>query len=150
VVLVIAAFLNTWALSINEWANTYYSAAVLGMTRSWEAFFYGAMDAGSFITVDKPPLALWLQALSARDRQRRTPLRVDQRLIRRAEHGRRGGHRGGRRLHELGRPTLHDRRPHHLRRQHLLHPPPRLPRRSVTHKRGVHSYDDHAGRNGTI
>ncbi|GAB3685768.1 ArnT family glycosyltransferase [Saccharopolyspora tripterygii] len=65
-VLAIAAFLNTWALSINEWANTYYSAAVLGMTRSWEAFFYGALDAGAFITVDKPPLALWVQALSAR------------------------------------------------------------------------------------
>ena len=65
-VLVIATVLNTWALSINEWANTYYSAAVLGMTRSWKAFFYGALDAGAFITVDKPPLALWLQALSAR------------------------------------------------------------------------------------
>lgn len=65
-VLALAAVLNAWALSINEWANTYYSAAVLGMTRSWEAFFYGALDAGSFITVDKPPLALWVQALSAR------------------------------------------------------------------------------------
>ncbi len=65
-VLVLAAVLNTWALSINEWANTYYSAAVLGMTQSWKAFFYGALDAGSFITVDKPPLALWVQALSAR------------------------------------------------------------------------------------
>ncbi|WP_406689009.1 glycosyltransferase family 39 protein [Saccharopolyspora sp. ID03-671] len=65
-VLALAAFLDTWALSINEWANTYYSAAVLGMTQSWKAFFYGAMDAGSFITVDKPPLALWVQALSAR------------------------------------------------------------------------------------
>lgn len=57
-VLAIAGLLNTWALSIDDWANTYYSAAVLGMTRSWKAFFYGAMDAGSFITVDKPPLAL--------------------------------------------------------------------------------------------
>nr|WP_246458403.1 glycosyltransferase family 39 protein [Saccharopolyspora gloriosae] len=36
------------------------------MTRSWEAFFYGSLDAASFITVDKPPLALWAQALSAR------------------------------------------------------------------------------------
>jgi 4-amino-4-deoxy-L-arabinose transferase-like glycosyltransferase len=65
-VLVLAAFLGTWSLSINEWANTYYSAAVLGMTQSWHAFFFGAMDAASFITVDKPPLALWVQALSAR------------------------------------------------------------------------------------
>ncbi|WP_263249047.1 ArnT family glycosyltransferase [Saccharopolyspora rosea] len=65
-VLALSAFLNCWALSINGWANTYYSAAVLGMTRSWKAFFFGALDAGSFITVDKPPLALWVQALSAR------------------------------------------------------------------------------------
>ncbi|MCX2733649.1 glycosyltransferase family 39 protein [Saccharopolyspora sp. NFXS83] len=65
-VLAVAAVLDTWALSINEWANTYYSATVLGMTRSWEAFFYGSLDAASFITVDKPPLALWVQALSAR------------------------------------------------------------------------------------
>ncbi|WP_277955209.1 glycosyltransferase family 39 protein [Saccharopolyspora soli] len=65
-VLALAAFLCTWSLSINGWANTYYSAAVLGMTQSWQAFFFGALDAGSFITVDKPPLALWIQALSAR------------------------------------------------------------------------------------
>lgn len=65
-VLAVAAVLDTWALSINEWANTYYSATVLGMTQSWKAFFYGSLDAASFITVDKPPLALWVQALSAR------------------------------------------------------------------------------------
>lgn len=65
-VLALSAFLGTWSLSINEWANTYYSAAVLGMSQSWHAFFFGALDAGSFITVDKPPLALWIQALSAR------------------------------------------------------------------------------------
>ncbi|MEU6132859.1 glycosyltransferase family 39 protein [Saccharopolyspora sp. NPDC047091] len=65
-VLAVSAVLDTWALSINEWANTYYSATVLGMTQSWKAFFYGSLDAASFITVDKPPLALWVQALSAR------------------------------------------------------------------------------------
>jgi 4-amino-4-deoxy-L-arabinose transferase-like glycosyltransferase len=65
-VLALSAALNSWALSINQWANTYYSATVLGMTRSWKAFFFGALDANSFITVDKPPLALWVQALSAR------------------------------------------------------------------------------------
>jgi 4-amino-4-deoxy-L-arabinose transferase-like glycosyltransferase len=30
------------------------------------AFFFGSLDAGSFITVDKPPAALWVMALSAR------------------------------------------------------------------------------------
>ncbi|MFI6902634.1 glycosyltransferase family 39 protein [Nonomuraea sp. NPDC050394] len=63
-VLALALVLYTWALS--GMANTYYSAAVLSATQSWKAFFFGALDAGSFITVDKPPLALWVMALSAR------------------------------------------------------------------------------------
>lgn len=33
---------------------------------SWQAWFFGAIDPGSFITVDKPPLSLWLMGLSAR------------------------------------------------------------------------------------
>ena len=36
------------------------------MVRSWHNFFFVASDPSGFITVDKPPLALWLQALSAR------------------------------------------------------------------------------------
>src|SRR5207237_8490117 len=30
------------------------------------AFFFGSFDAGNFITVDKPPAALWLMELSGR------------------------------------------------------------------------------------
>ncbi|MCK2217226.1 glycosyltransferase family 39 protein [Actinomadura sp. ATCC 31491] len=63
-VLAAAAVLYAWALSGN--ANEYYAAAVLSGTKSWKAFFFGAIDAGSFITVDKPPLALWVMGLSAR------------------------------------------------------------------------------------
>ncbi len=50
----------------NGWANEYYSAAVRSMTESWHAFLYGSFDAAGVMTVDKPPLALWVQALSAR------------------------------------------------------------------------------------
>ncbi|MEZ7127335.1 ArnT family glycosyltransferase [Nonomuraea sp. AD125B] len=63
-VLAAAFFLYAWALSGD--ANEYYAAAVLSGTGSWKAFFFGAIDAGSFITVDKPPLALWVMGLSAR------------------------------------------------------------------------------------
>ncbi|RVX42869.1 4-amino-4-deoxy-L-arabinose transferase-like glycosyltransferase [Nonomuraea polychroma] len=63
-VLVTALVLYTWALSGN--ANAYYAAAIVSGTQSWKAFFFGALDAGSFITVDKPPLALWVMGLSAR------------------------------------------------------------------------------------
>ncbi|GAA3134534.1 glycosyltransferase family 39 protein [Planomonospora alba] len=65
-VLASAAVLYTWALGRNGHANEYYAAAILSGTRSWKAFFFGALDAGSFITVDKPPFALWVMGLSAR------------------------------------------------------------------------------------
>ena len=65
-VLVLTTVLYVWGLDRNGYANSYYSAAVLAATRSWKAFFFGALDAGSFITVDKPPAALWLMALSGR------------------------------------------------------------------------------------
>ncbi|MEA2400207.1 MAG: hypothetical protein QOK00_610 [Thermoleophilaceae bacterium] len=62
----LAAVLYLWSLSRNGFANEYYSAAVRSMTQSWHAFLYGSFDSGGVMTVDKPPLALWIQALSAR------------------------------------------------------------------------------------
>ena len=64
--LAIAGVLNLWGLSINGWANTYYSAAVRSMTTSWHDFLFISLDKTGLMTVDKPPLALWVQALSAR------------------------------------------------------------------------------------
>jgi 4-amino-4-deoxy-L-arabinose transferase-like glycosyltransferase len=64
--LVLAAVLNLWALDVNGWANEYYSAAVRSMSASWHNFLYGSFDPAGVMTVDKPPLALWVQALSAR------------------------------------------------------------------------------------
>ena len=64
--LLLAALLNLWALARNGYANEYYSAAVQAMSSSWHAFLYGSFDAAGVMTVDKPPLALWVQALSAR------------------------------------------------------------------------------------
>ena len=66
VLLVVASVLYLWALSRNGWANTYYSAAVRSMSTSWHAFLYGSFDTSGLMTVDKPPLALWVQALSVR------------------------------------------------------------------------------------
>jgi 4-amino-4-deoxy-L-arabinose transferase-like glycosyltransferase len=65
-VLVVAAVLNLWGLGINVWANTYYSAAVRSMSASWHNFLFASMDPSGLMTVDKPPLALWVQALSVR------------------------------------------------------------------------------------
>ena len=64
--LMIAAFLNLWSLDTNGYANLFYSAADRSMSGSWHAFLYGSFDAAGVMTVDKPPLSLWVQALSVR------------------------------------------------------------------------------------
>ena len=62
----LAALLNLWALGRNGWANTYYSAAVRSMAASWHNFLFGSLDPSGVMTVDKPPLSLWIQTLSVR------------------------------------------------------------------------------------
>jgi 4-amino-4-deoxy-L-arabinose transferase-like glycosyltransferase len=64
--LVLAAVLDLWELDRNGFANDYYAAAVRAMSTDWHAFLFGSFDASGVMTVDKPPLALWVQALSAR------------------------------------------------------------------------------------
>jgi 4-amino-4-deoxy-L-arabinose transferase-like glycosyltransferase len=64
-VIVLAAVLNIWALAQNGYANVYYSAGVKSMLRSWHSFFFLSADPGDLISIDKPPLGLWLQAASA-------------------------------------------------------------------------------------
>jgi len=60
------AVLYLWGLGASGWANAFYSAAVQAATKSWKAMFFGAFDSSNFITVDKPPAALWIMGISAR------------------------------------------------------------------------------------
>ena len=55
-----------WNLSINGWANSFYSAAIQAGSKSWKAWFFGSSDMANSITVDKPPASLWIPGLSAR------------------------------------------------------------------------------------
>ncbi|PPS74411.1 MULTISPECIES: glycosyltransferase family 39 protein [Streptomyces] len=64
-ILALAAVLYSWNLS-GAGLNSFYSAAVLSGTESWKAWFFGSLDAGNFLTVDKPPLALMVMGLSCR------------------------------------------------------------------------------------
>lgn len=50
---------NLW----NEDVNLYYSAGVYSMGKSWSAFFFNSLDSTGFITIDKPPLGMWLQVI---------------------------------------------------------------------------------------
>ena len=62
----LTAGLYGWDLSRNGIGNSFYAAAVKSGTVSWKAFFFGSLDPGSFITVDKPPASLWVMGLSGR------------------------------------------------------------------------------------
>ncbi|WP_031059338.1 glycosyltransferase family 39 protein, partial [Streptomyces sp. NRRL WC-3774] len=64
-ILVLAGVLYGWNLSGNS-LNSFYSAAVYSGTQSWKAWFFGSLDAGNFLTVDKPPFALMIMGLSCR------------------------------------------------------------------------------------
>jgi 4-amino-4-deoxy-L-arabinose transferase-like glycosyltransferase len=65
-ILVATGLLYAIGASKNGYANSFYAAAVQAGTHSWKAFLYGGLDAGNYITVDKPPVALWAMELSTR------------------------------------------------------------------------------------
>src|SRR5215468_6795323 len=60
------AVLYLWNLSASGYGNTFYAAAAQAGSQSWSAWFFGSLDAQNFITVDKPPAALWVTGLSVR------------------------------------------------------------------------------------
>ncbi|WP_369218149.1 ArnT family glycosyltransferase, partial [Streptomyces flavofungini] len=64
--LLATAVLYLWNLSASGYANSFYSAAVQAGSQSWKALFFGSLDAGNAITVDKPPASLWPMAISVR------------------------------------------------------------------------------------
>ena len=65
-VLGVAAALDFVRLDRNGWANTYYAAAVHSMLSSWHNFFFASFDPGGLVSVDKPPVAMWVEATSAK------------------------------------------------------------------------------------
>jgi 4-amino-4-deoxy-L-arabinose transferase-like glycosyltransferase len=65
-ILVLSAVLNTNKLAQNEYGNTFYSAAVKSMLHSLHNLLFVSFDPGGLVTIDKPPLAVWVQLASAK------------------------------------------------------------------------------------
>ena len=66
VAVLLSAVLNTHRLAQNGYSNIFYSAGIKSMLQSLHNFVFVSFDPGGFISVDKPPLALWVQAASAK------------------------------------------------------------------------------------
>lgn len=65
-ILILSAVLNFWNLTLEGYGNTYYAAGVKSMLMSFKNFFFVASDPSGFVSIDKPPVGFWLQAVSAK------------------------------------------------------------------------------------
>ncbi len=65
-VMVLTTILNVWSLWEEGLGNFYYASAVKSMGHNLHAFFFNSLDSIGFVTVDKPPLGLWIQVLSTK------------------------------------------------------------------------------------
>ena len=64
-ILVVSAFLNLWNIWNLGFTNTFYAAAVKSTLVNPAAGFFNSFDPAGFVTVDKPPVGLWVQAAFA-------------------------------------------------------------------------------------
>ncbi len=64
-VVALAALLRFYQLGADGYGNLYYAATVKSMLVSWPNFFFAAFEPLGSVTVDKPPLGFWVEALSA-------------------------------------------------------------------------------------
>ena len=58
--------LRVWRLDQNGFGTEYYSAGVRSMLDSPHNFLFNSFDPAGFVSLDKPPIALWVQVASAK------------------------------------------------------------------------------------
>ena len=63
--LLIAAGLRLWRLENNGFGTAYYAAGVRSMLQGAWLFFYNSFDPAGYISLDKPPVAFWIQTAFA-------------------------------------------------------------------------------------
>ncbi|MGE5250933.1 MAG: glycosyltransferase family 39 protein [Bacteroidota bacterium] len=60
----LALFLRLFRVGLDGLGNLYYAASVRSMLTGWHNFFFASFDPAGFLSIDKPPLGFWIQALS--------------------------------------------------------------------------------------
>src|ERR1051326_746105 len=65
-ILLLSIFMNFFQLGKGSYGNLYYAAGARSMADSLHNFFFVSYDPGGFVTIDKPPLGFWLQAISVK------------------------------------------------------------------------------------
>ena len=65
-ILLLAAFLSVFNIWNMGYSNEFYAASVKSMLTGWKNFFFASLDPGGWVTVDKPPVSLWVQTAFAK------------------------------------------------------------------------------------
>jgi 4-amino-4-deoxy-L-arabinose transferase-like glycosyltransferase len=65
-IVLLALALRLWGLDRGGYGSEYFAAGVRSMMASWHNFFYAAFDPAGFVSLDKPPVAFWIQVISAK------------------------------------------------------------------------------------
>lgn len=64
-IFLLAIFLRFFGIGQDGFGNLYYAATVQSALTNWHNLFFVSFDPNGFVSVDKPPLGFWIQALSA-------------------------------------------------------------------------------------
>lgn len=65
VIVCLSLALNLWGIWRIDIPNSYYMAATVSMVQNFHNFFFASFDPAGFVSIDKPPLDFWIQAVSA-------------------------------------------------------------------------------------
>jgi len=65
-VLLLGGALRLWGIDADGHGNQYFAAGVRSMLDNWHNFFFNSFDPAGFVSLDKPPVAFWIQVASAK------------------------------------------------------------------------------------
>lgn len=62
-ILILSFILNRANLKIQGYGNEYYAAGIKSMLTSFKNFFFLSFDPSGFVSLNKPPIGLWIQGI---------------------------------------------------------------------------------------
>ena len=62
-ILILSFILNMANLKIQGYGNEYYAAGIKSMLTSFKNFFFLSFDQSGFVSLNKPPIGLWIQGI---------------------------------------------------------------------------------------
>lgn len=65
-IVLLSSILNCANLNIEGYGNVYYAAGVKSMIMNLKNFFFVSFDPSGFVSIDKPPIGFWIQAMFAK------------------------------------------------------------------------------------